>query len=152
MAPDIDGSNPEDGFADGEEGEMPWESAAREAIEGAVAGAEFDEVRGSVYLMSDHDHKWNAVEEEFRDWETLQNRLIEIGENEWINNVPFDGGEAVFEPSVVGWVEDFFTSNVVEGFFSRVASPDEGEELASAEDLLNKGAGLVLQIDVSEIN
>jgi hypothetical protein len=38
--------------------------------------------------MSGHDHRWNAVEEEFRDWESLQHRLFEIGEGEWVARLP----------------------------------------------------------------
>jgi hypothetical protein len=102
--------------------------------------------------MSGEDHRFNRVKEEFRDWETLQWRLTEIGENEWINYVPFDSGEPGFEPSVEDWVSDVMSEHDIEGFFSRVREPDDGEEPASADELLDQGAGLILEIDVADIN
>ncbi len=65
-----------DEFYDGEN-DMSWETAAKEAIQNAVAEITFDEVRGSIYLMSGEDHRFNAVEEEFRGWEELQRRLYQ---------------------------------------------------------------------------
>src|SRR4051812_26846385 len=106
---------------------MPWEAAARHAIQAAVSDFEFDEIRRALYLMSGEDHRFNRVEEEFRDWESVQARLEEIGENEWLNNVPFDEGEPVFASNVDSIVESFMVDNDVEGFFDRLKNPDEGD-------------------------
>lgn len=147
---------------DGYDGEMTWEEKAREAIQDAIGNVEFDEVRGALYLMSEHDHRWNSVKEEFRDVQKLRTRLTEIGEGEWVDYVPFDSGEPVFEPNVEAWVEDALTDNGIEEFFFRIANRAEfededeengvEEELVLASELLAVGAGLVVQVDVSEIN
>jgi restriction endonuclease Mrr len=77
-----------------------------------------------------------------------------------ISYVPFDGGEPVWEPDVEALVEDALARNEVEGFFSRIAvqsedadeEEDEEEKLVSADALLAKGAGLVVEIDIEEVN
>lgn len=135
-----------------EEGDMPWEVAAREAVQNAVADMEHDEIRGAIYLMSGHDHRWNRIEEEFRDAESIRSRLTELAEEEWGNYAPFDGGEPVFEPDVEDLVDDALRENEVEEFFSRVADPEDGEEIETADALLVPGAGLILEIDIQEIN
>jgi hypothetical protein len=81
----MDAEEPPPEFEDEYDGEMTWEEKAREGIEDAMAEIKFDEVRGSIYLMSARDHRWNSVEEEFRDAEKLRTRLTEIGEGEWIS-------------------------------------------------------------------
>lgn len=153
-------TDPEDeaDFHDGDdEPEMVWEAAARKAIQDAIAEARFDEIRGFMYLMSAHDHRWNAIEEEFQDLDDLRIRLTEIGESEWINYAPFDGGEPVFGPDVEDFVADALRESGAEEFFRHVAwdqyedEPD-AEELIKADEMLVKGAGLVVEIDVSEIN
>ena len=45
---DLDSADYEEPEIDDDDGEMPWESHAREAIERVLAEAEFDEVRGVV--------------------------------------------------------------------------------------------------------
>jgi hypothetical protein len=141
-----------------DEPEMMWAAAAREAIQHAIAEARFDEIRGSMYLMSAHDHRWNAVEEEFQDLGDLSIRLTEIGESEWINYAPFDGGEPVFGPDVEDFVADALSESGAEEFFTRrLAEPNyddepDAEELIKADEMLVKGAGLVVEIDVAEIN
>src|SRR4051812_38268017 len=87
------------------DGEMPWETAAREAIQAATVNAAFDEVRGAIYLMSSENNRVSTIQKEFRYRETLQDRLVKIGEEAWLSYVPFDGGLAVFKPRVDGWVE-----------------------------------------------
>jgi HJR/Mrr/RecB family endonuclease len=148
--------NPEEASEDGEdEGEMPWEAAARAAIRDAVEDVERDEVRGAIYLMSGHDHHWDTVREEFRDAESIQNKLTQLGEGEWINHAPFDGGEPVFEPDVEDLVSDAIAEIGAEEFFRSIAQPTESrdaEEIVSADTLLQQGAGLALQVDVIDIN
>ena len=77
------------------EDEMVWEWESREAIEEAMTGSEFDEIRGVIVLSNG---------EELTDYGSFYYKLIEIGEGEWVSYVPFDGGEAVFSPSVDGYV------------------------------------------------
>ena len=132
--------------------EMTWESAARTAIEGAASTIEKDEIRGVIYMDDGEDHRFNPLRTEFTSWEDVMRSLLTLGENEWVNYVPFDGGEAVFEPNVDGYVHDVMSEYDVEGFFDSISPPDEGDELVDAHDLISHGAGLVLQIDLAEIN
>lgn len=141
----------DEGEAD-DDGEMPWESAAREAVEEAVSNVEFDEVRGVVYLPSGEDHRFNRYDQEFDGWEAIQRRLTEIGENEWFANVPFDGGEAVFSSGVDTYVESAFFEHKFEEFFEKLAPPLEGEPLVSSNKIVPPGGGLVIQIDTAQIN
>lgn len=132
--------------------EMTWESSAREAVEQAAATIEKDEARGVIYMTVGEDQRFNPVPVEFKSREDVMHALTQIGESEWINYVPFDGGEAVFEPDMSGPVESAMIDYDVENFFDSIARPDEGEELITAHDLLKHRAGLAVQADVAEIN
>lgn len=135
-----------------EEGEMSWDTEAREAVEGAAEHARLDEVRGVVYLMSGEDHRFNRFEEGFSDAESIRERLTEIGEDEFTAYVPFEGGEAVFPSSVDGYVEDVISRLKIEDFFDRLSAPKDSEPLILAKDLLPPGAGIQIQVDAEEIN
>jgi hypothetical protein len=135
-----------------DEGEMPWEAHARQAIESATENIELDEVRGVVYMDSGLDHRFNRVTEGFTSAEDVRRRLIGIGEDEWVAYVPFDGGEAVFAPNVEGMVEGILDRHDIETFFERIAPPPHGDELATARELTPPGAGLAIQLDVIDIN
>jgi len=132
--------------------EMGWETAAREAIESAAATIETDEPRGVLYMTVGEDQRFNRIPIEFTGWEEVRHTLTEIGESEWINYVPFDGGEPVFGPDVSSWVESAMVNYRIEEFFDKIARPDEGEELVNSHDLLEHRAGLVARLDVEEIN
>jgi hypothetical protein len=142
---------PEDFMAE-DEGEMPWETHARKAIERAGASIEKDELRGVLYMNDGEDHRFNPVRGEFTSWEDVMHALTRIGENQWVAYAPFDGGEPVFGPNVDGYVEDVMVENEVEDFFEIVAPPNDGEQLADAHDLLDYRAGLVAKVDLTEIN
>lgn len=87
------------------EHEMECESSARLAIAGAIENCEKDEIRGRIYLWSAEDHRFNSIQEEFSDYDSLYYRLTEIGETEWNNYVPWDRGP-VFGPNVEDYVSD----------------------------------------------
>ncbi len=135
-----------------DDGKMPWEAAAIDAIRNATSGIKFDEVRASIYLMSAVDYRWDAVREEFSDQYSLRDRLIEIGEDEWSNHAPIGWDGEVYKPMVEGYVEDALDDLDIEGFFARIAEPEQGDQLVAASELLTPGAGLILQIDLGEIN
>src|SRR5437588_13132882 len=107
--------NLSDDFAD--EGEMPWESHARRAVEGAAETIEKDEVRGVIYMDDGEDQRGRAMRREFKGWEDVMNTLTALGEGEWVNYAPFDGGEPVFGPNVDGYVQDAMSDHEVEEFF-----------------------------------
>jgi hypothetical protein len=137
---------------DTEEREMGCETAARMAIEHAAASIEKDEIRGVIYMDDGEDHRFNPLRTEFSSWEDVRHSLLALGESEWVNYVPFDGGEPVFSPSVDGYVESVMADYGVERFFDSISPPDEGEELIDAHDLIAHRAGLVVQVDLAEIN
>jgi hypothetical protein len=143
----------ENAFIPGDdETEMTWETHAREAIESTAASIEKDEIRGVIYMDDGEDHRFNPIRGEFDSWEDVMRALMEIGENQWVAYTPFDGGEPVFRPSVDGYVESAMTNYDVEGFFDSISRPEEGEEIADAHDLLAYRAGLIVQVDLAEIN
>jgi len=79
--------------------ELPWEYAARVAVERALADAEWDAVEGVVALMED-DHRGEPTPFEFSSIDELRAELEEIAGNAWHGSVPRDGGEPVFDADV----------------------------------------------------
>lgn len=140
------------GDEDEDDGEIPWETQARESLERAAEEVSFDEVRGVVYLRTGEDQRLNLFDEGFSSVDKLRQRLTQIAEQEWVAYVPYDHGEPVYEPEVEDMVEDIIDRHGLESFFERVEPPDEEDELANAKDLTLPGAGLALQIDVVDIN
>lgn len=141
---------------DHDEGEMPWESQAREAVEYAMRAADFDEILGAILIPpEDPQHQEGHF---CKDAEAVQNALTEIYESEWVDNAPWDGGEVVFEPDATDTVDDAMRFFDVEEFFARIQTTfDEDDEeieeiIVSASDLLAPGGSRVLRIDVEEIN
>src|SRR5215472_15510158 len=135
-----------------DEGEMMWETHAREAIERAASTIEKDEIRGVMYMDDGPDHDFHSRQREFESWEDVKIALTQIGESEWVNYAPFDGGEPVFGPSVEDYVSDAMSEHEVEEFFESVARPEEVEQLIEAHDLLGPRAGLIVRVDLEEIN
>jgi hypothetical protein len=99
-----------------QEEEMPWETAARVAIESAVQDIEKDEECGVIRLTRDPGEGYS--DEEFSSFEDLRYRLVEIGESEWNNTVHCDGGP-VCEADVDTWVDAALEEIGAEEFFDR---------------------------------
>jgi hypothetical protein len=132
----------EESFDGDSDGEMPWESEARDAINQALDAAEYDEIRGVVYA--------NRAEE-FDSVDEFLSHLIEIGEEQWYAYVPYDDGP-VFEPDVDGMAQRLLENHGVVEFFDQIKPPDEGEELGTARELVLPQAGGILRVDLTEIN
>lgn len=142
----------EDGsIIDDDDGEMPWESAPREAIERALELAEFDEIRGVIYAPTKEDHRGDYVTEEFGSIDELLRTLRALGDEQWYAYVPYDEGP-VFESTVGGMVERLADEYGVIEFFEQLKRPDEGEEMGTAHDLILPRGGLILRADLSDIN
>lgn len=148
---EIDGAAFDDSEIDDDDGEMPWESHAREAIERVLAEATFDEIRGVIYAPTSEDHRGDEVIEGFDSVDEFLRTLRELGDEQWYAYVPYDEGP-VFDSTVEGMVEGIADAHGVLDFFERLKPPSEGDELGTAHDLLLPRAGLVLQVDLSEIN
>ena len=141
----------DDSVIDDDDGEMPWESHAREAIQRALEQATYDEIRGVIYAPTSEGHRGDEVTEEFDSIDELLRTLRELGDEQWYAYVPYDEGP-VFESTVGGMVERLADEHGVIEFFERVKPPSEGDELGTARDLVFSRAGLILQVDLSEIN
>ena len=125
------------------EDEMVWERKAREAIEQAMEDIEFDEIRGVAVL---------STQKEFGEYNALYHKLIQIGEDAWTDYVPFEGGEAVFEPSVDGYAENVIIDHNVEEFFETLTAPDEGGEIFASAHYLSLAGSKILRVDLETIN
>jgi hypothetical protein len=148
---DLDGADLHESEIDDDDGEMPWETHAREAIERVLAEAEFDEVRGVVYAPTSEDHRGDEVIEGYDSVDEFLRTLRELGDEQWYAYVPYDEGP-VFDSTVSGMVEDLADKHGVLEFFESVKPPDEGDELGIARDFMPPGAGLILRIDLTEVN
>lgn len=148
---DLDRGDLDESEIDDDDGEMPWESHAREALERVLAEATFDEIRGVVYAPTSEDHRGDEVIEGYDSVDEFRRTLRELGDEQWYAYVPYDEGP-VFESTVSDMVEDLADRHGVLEFFERVKPPDEGEELGTARDLIEPRGGLILQVDLSEIN
>lgn len=140
-----------DDILDDDDSEMPWEMQARERIEGVLNEAEFDEVRGVIYAPTGHDHRYNEVTEGYTSYDELLHTLRELGEEQWHAYVPYENGP-VFESTVWGTAERLAEKYGVLEFFERVQEPNDAEELGTAREMVLYRAGLVVEVDLGEIN
>jgi hypothetical protein len=83
---------------------MPWETDAEEAVQRVLEALEFDQQTGVV--RAEVDEGWVVLE----DIEELRSYLEAAYSEAWYANVPFDGGEAVFDGDPTNTVEDALTS------------------------------------------
>ena len=132
--------------------EMMWESAARKAVDQAVAGATLDEAEGAITLPLGYGHNGERMRMAIRSLEELDRELTNLAESEWINYAPFDGGEPVFEPNVDGYVQNAIEELKAEDFFARFPAPPNTEQLFGSGELLSPGAMQRVSVDLSEVN
>jgi len=134
-----------------EHSEMPWESEAREAIEHALDDVMYDEIRGVIYAATTHNHRGDAIPEEFGSIDELLSALIEIGEEQWYAYVPYDDGP-VFEPELEYIAQQLASKHGVIEFFDQIKPPGDSEQIGSARDLVLPQAGLILRAHLGDIN
>ena len=127
--------------------EMWWETKARQAIQGFLDDVEYDEISGVIYTRDSHGGR----ADEFDSVDDLLNVLTDIGDEEWNANAPWENGP-VFESDAESIAQELVDNLGIYAFFERIKQPDEGDELGIARDLLLHKAGLVLRVDLSEIN
>lgn len=147
-----------DDFEDNDYSE--WEAKAQEAVDDAIQNADFDELNGLLIFYDPHERRRETV---CRSAKEVQTALENIYDSEWHSYVPYDSGEAVFEPDATDTVDDALREHEVENFFIRTKSDDsdieeqeeqseEEELIISAEELLKKGGASKVIIDTAEIN
>jgi hypothetical protein len=82
--------------SDHDEDDSPWEAEAREAVEHALDELTFDFEDGVA--VAPHERGQTV----FEDLDSLVSHLSEVYDEAWYANVPFEGGEAVFESDGLG--------------------------------------------------
>lgn len=112
---------------------MLWEDEAEEAVQHVVEHAEEDELRGTVTVFSTDDHHYDTEADCFED---LTQHLVEVYNEHWYANVPFEGGEAVFESDAEGFVAGVLGDTEFEEFFIKVEEPEEGERILASYELV----------------
>lgn len=123
-----------DGDEDEDDHGMLWEEEAWDAIKVAIDHAEVDDVRGTVVIHSNYDHRYDAECDSFED---LSDTLVELYNEQWYANVPFEGGEAVFESDAAGEVDNLLAGTKFESFFTQIRKPkDADEEIISSHELV----------------
>lgn len=102
--------------------EMPWDSAAREAVEYALENADWDDATKKIVIHDREDDRGYTV----RNRDELESHLAELASNAFYAYVPFDSGEAVFRCDEYGVVESALSDyeDRLEEFFRE----DETEE------------------------
>lgn len=129
-------------------GEVVWETKAREVMQGFLVDVEYDEISGVIYTRG-----WDGGRaDEFDSIDQLLSVLTDIGNEEWNVYVPYDDDGPVFDSEAESIAQELVDDYGVFDFFERVKPPSEGEELGTARDLLLSKAGLILQVDLSDIN
>lgn len=130
-----------------------WEQQAQIAIEKLVEQAEYDHVRGTITLPLHQGHGkhfgvgCSKIEE-------LEQNLMDVYREEWYANVPFDGGEAVFEDDAWDAVGTLLIQNPKITRFYKIHSPPENaKNIVTAKELLqDANAARVVRVSLEEIN
>jgi len=90
-----------------------WEVAAEEAVERAIGRVEFDEQKGLVRIGDE----WLG----FNDIELLETHLMELYDEQWYANVPFESGSAVFESDALTYAQERLADEGVFDFFQSIS-------------------------------
>jgi hypothetical protein len=97
-----------------EEHRFHWEEEAEESVRRALEEVEFDNERGLVRI-GDSD-EWLGPD----DYEAVRFNLMELYDEKWYANVPFESGSAVFESDSMTYAEESLTDAGVVDFFEKV--------------------------------
>jgi hypothetical protein len=127
-----------------------WEEAAIHAVDHALKTADFDEVQGVIIVPDSSGDRRMA--HYCRTPEELQKTLEAIYDEQWYANVPFDGGEAVFEGDSAGYANEQVETDKIQNFFAQFGEEPEADLIIAAPDLLAAGASKVVRVDLEDIN
>ena len=132
---------------------MFWEEHAQEAIDHLVDGAEYDDVRGMI-VLSPYNDDGRRFGVDCPNIEVVQEHLVEVYKEEWYANVPFDGGEAVFQDDAWGAVGNLLADNPdVDTFFERHSPPQGTQAMVTAQQLLqDANASQIVRVSLEDIN
>ena len=131
-----------------------WEENARQQVDELIEASVFDDVRGMVRVPNYEDMKYDFANE-FNSRESYEQFLSEAYDHIYFSEVPFDGGEAVFEGDSYGYVGDAVAD--IKGaynFFERHAPPIASKSIFTANELLipTADASSTVEISLVEIN
>ena len=84
------------------EGEMPWDSAARQEVEKLIQNAEWDDEKKTITLLNDDDSR---IHQTVFTSKELEDILQAAASSAFYANAPRDSGEFVFECDEYGVVE-----------------------------------------------
>jgi len=130
-----------------------WEDEARTIVTQLLKQAEFDDVRGTLW-MPDYNVDKRDLGIEFHSLEGLSKYLSDSYDAVWHTYVPFEKGNPVFEGDSTGYVSDTLVDRPqFESFFDRHAAATE-ETIVTADQLLlpNAEASRVVRISMEETN
>lgn len=105
-------------FEDDEDQLMGWEQEARGAAEEIVSDIKFDDRRGVLVIDGE-----DFVIDDFNE---VVGRIAEAYDEQWYANVPFDGGEAVFDSDAQSYAEERLTRAGFFSFFDRISERRAG--------------------------
>lgn len=132
-----------------EDHSLPWEDDAEDAVKEALENASVDDVRGVVTFGSGLGHQFDH---ECAKWDDLIHYLEEIYDQAWYANVPFEGGEAVFESDSPGNVGDLLADTEFEEFFVEIREPDDAKPIITARELVRTPAESgILRVEFRDI-
>lgn len=132
-----------------------WEENARQQVDDLIDASVFDDVRGMVRVPN-YSHMEHDFANEFNTLEDYQQFLSDAYDHIFYSEVPFDGGEAVFDGDSYGYVGDAVAEieNAYE-FFERHSPPAQPHNsIFTANQLLVPTAEVseAAQISLVEIN
>ena len=90
-----------------------WEEEAEEAVEHIIGEVEFDNEKGRIRI----GEEWLG----FKDLESLETHLMEVYDEHWYANVPFESGSAVFQSDPLTYAQERMADEGVYDFFERFA-------------------------------
>jgi len=83
------------GIVSSEENDMDWEIQARERVEYLLKTATWDNGGGCVWMEAETEHSHTPC---CYSMDELRQHLVDAYNEMWCAYVPFEGGEAVYEP------------------------------------------------------
>ncbi len=157
MADDDDGEGGDERVGEDEDGEDAlwyWERHAINRVRTVLETAELDEATGTITLRAD---EWDPTgkgrydERTFRTEDGVRSALVELADQEWIGNVPWENGP-VFTFDADSIVETEMDDAQIFDFFAKVRAAEEGELLISLEDVSEPDAGETVRLEFEEVN
>lgn len=132
-----------------------WEGNARQQVDDLIEASVFDDVRGMVRVPN-YAHMEHDFANEFNNRDDYQQFLSDAYDHVYYSEVPFDGGEAVFDGDSYGYVGDAVAD--IDGaydFFERHGPPPKSlKPFFTANELLIPSADVsdAAKIGVIDVN